>query len=95
MITSSIASLKATFESEVKSLHTKVSDLTEHVYKLESARVEPQNSTPSSNSIDLTISQPHSSLSSLPEITSSVMTILNEEKAKEKRKLNIIIHGVQ
>jgi len=39
--------------------------------------------------------EPHSSLLSLPEITSTVMTILNEEKPKRERKLNIIIHGIQ
>ena len=41
------------------------------------------------------ILEPHSSLLSLPEITSTAMTILNEEKPKRERKLNIIIHGIQ
>jgi len=94
VITSSITSLKTSIESEVKSLHVKVSELTDRVQKLEIERSEPHNSTTNFNS-DHTEVQSQPKLTSLPEITSTVMNILNEEKAKEKRKLNIIIHGVQ
>jgi len=30
----------------------------------------------------------------MSEITSTVVSILNKEKAKEKRKLNVIVHGI-
>ena len=49
---SSITSLKTTIESEVKSLHTKVSDLTKHVQKLENAQLEPNSNATNSNSVN-------------------------------------------
>ena len=82
VITYSITSLKSSIESEVKSLHLKVSELTEHVQKLETERSEPHNSTTNFNS-DHTEVQPQPKLTSLPEITTTVLNILNEEKAKK------------
>ena len=47
VIISSVGSLKAFFESKIRSLHTKVSELTERIEQLEEDR--PNRNTPSLN----------------------------------------------
>jgi len=88
VICSSIDSLRSAIELQVSSLNAKVSDLTERVNKLESERME---ATPS---VNLGNSQSQPNPPTLSEITSTVVSLLNEEKDKEKRKMNVIIHGI-
>jgi len=107
MISTSVASLKSTIEFEVKVLHTKFSELSERVRVLESKNdkvveiedrlqqleasignhpAPPKNT---SNSVP-----PTSLTSDVSIITSTVTSLLKEEREKEERKLNLIVHGI-
>ena len=85
VMVSSVGSLKASFETEIRSPHTKVSELTERIAKLEQGR--PNCNIPASS---MDTEQP--SMESV--IQSAVESILSEEKEKEKRKLNLILHRI-
>lgn len=85
VITSSVGSLKASFETEIKSLHAKVHELSERIKLLEEDR--PNLETPMLSMDDL---QPK--MESV--VTSTVKSLLSEEKEKDKRKLNLIFHRI-
>ena len=105
MISTSVASLESTIESEVKILQSKFSELTESVKVLKSKNdrvgeiqdrlqqlktsigkhpAPPKNT---GNSVS-----PTSLTSAI--ITSTVTSLLKEEREREKRKLDLIIHGI-
>jgi len=73
-------SLRSAIELQVSSLNAKVSELTERVNKFESERMEATSSASSGNC------QFQPNPPTLSEITSTVMSILNEEKDKEKKE---------
>ena len=92
VITSSIDSLKISINLEIRSLHTKVSELTKRIQQLEEER---SNATPSIpvQSMDVPPSeQDTSTLQTM--ICSTVTSLLSKEKEKERRKLNVIIHKI-
>jgi len=78
-------SLKASLETEIRSLHAKVGELTERIEQLE--KDQPTHSIPPP---DMESFQP----SIEATINSTVTTLLAEEKEKEKRKLNLILHQI-
>jgi len=83
VIRSSIDSFRSAIEFQVRSLNTQVSDLTERVNKLER---DKSDFTSGSTSQGLTGAQPDSNPPTLSEISSMVVSVLNEEKDKERRK---------
>ena len=82
VIVSSFGSLKASLEAEIRSLHAKVGELTERIEQLEKDHSIPP--------LDMDSFQP----SIEATINSTVTTLLAEEKEKEKRKLNLILHQI-
>jgi len=85
VIISSVGSLKASFASEIRSLHTKISELTERIEHLEEDR-------PNRNAPTLSMDTLQPSMESV--IHSTVESLLCEEKEKEKRKFNLILHRI-
>ena len=85
VIISSVGSLKASFESEIRSLHTKVSELTERIQHLEEDKLSHGIPTLSMDTLQPSIET---------MINSTVTSLLSEEKEKEKRKLNLILHRI-
>ena len=85
VIISSVGSLKASFESEIRSLHTKVSELTERIQHLEEDKLSHDIPTLSMDTLQPSIETMNNS---------TVTSLLSEEKEKEKRKLNLILHWI-
>ena len=82
VIISSVGSLKASFESEIRSFHTKVSELTERIQQLEEDKLSHGIPMLSMDTLQPSIE------------TITVTFLLSEEKEKGKRKLNLILHRI-
>ena len=107
MISTSVASLKSTIESEVKVLQSKFSELSERVKVLESTNDKVVDIQDRLQQLEVSIGKhpappknisnsvpPTSLTSDVSVITSTVTSLLKEEREREERKLNLIIHGV-
>ena len=92
VITTSIGSLKTSIESEIKSLHTKVGELTERIQQLEAERSAPAPDAPMQCENVVNHQQDISGLQEV--IHSTVTSLLSEEKEKERRKLSLIFHRI-
>jgi len=89
VIVSSIGSFKTSIESEIKSLNSKVEELTDRIHHLEAEK-------PSSAPYNLdNAPNPNQQVSNIQEVIhSTVISLLSEEKEKERRKFNFIIHRI-
>ena len=88
VIHSSLASFKSSFDSEIRVLKDKVTELSERIQQLESNVSNNQSAAVPNDPVTA-----HNKIPDISTTTSTVASMLQEEREKDGRKLNLIIHA--